>query len=415
MRSSLPISLSLERLLTIAQLSFCTILLAGALATWREVSEQLRVDLGFHNDRAIVFQLTLPKTRYPTPRDMATFVNELETRLRSSPGVNSVGSTNMIPGGAITALRSTWLTTDSAPVPLSAPKPPLAALLAATPQYFETTGVRLIAGRTFGPAEAEATGRAVILNEAAARRVCPDASQCLGRTLHMDHALKPGTGWYPARSAEVIGIVETQRAFGLSGEAPLLVYLPMSQLTYLSDISVVVDAHGGDDAVVALSRRITTELDAGLPLYGAVPLRALTRRLLESERLTAAISLSFAIASLAVCAVGVYGVIGQQVTYRRLEWTMRVALGARREWIAVTIVVSALRLMLISAIIGALCTTYIVQRASQFLPYLGLPSTASIVSAVAVLGTVVVIAAYLAARPVLKLELATMLKTELAR
>jgi putative ABC transport system permease protein len=72
-------------------------------------------------------------------------------------------------------------------------------------------------------------------------------------------------------------------------------------------------------------------LDPSVPLYRATPLESTVRETLAQDRLVTALLTAFAVLALTLAAVGVHGVVSFEVTRRRREIGVRIALGANRE------------------------------------------------------------------------------------
>ena len=74
----------------------------------------------------------------------------------------------------------------------------------------------------------------------------------------------------------------------------------------------------------------------------------------SSWRLGAAVLSGFAVLALVVAGVGLYGVIGYEISQRRREWAIRVALGADRAAIVKAIVGRSVRLVVAGVVPGLL-------------------------------------------------------------
>jgi len=85
----------------------------------------------------------------------------------------------------------------------------------------------------------------------------------------------------------------------------------------------------GDGASVTKSlQTIVTALDPAVPVYWVTMLDDMVGRALSRDRFTAALLGAFALVSLLLAGVGIYGVFAGDVAQRRKEIGIRVALGA---------------------------------------------------------------------------------------
>ena len=127
------------------------------------------INLGFRPEGALTLRIALPASRYETSTQVAAFLEELEHRLASEPGVTGVAAVSSRP----MAERETIdLVTRGRPG--SAAGGALnAEYRVVSPTYFEVLGVPLRSGRAFsGEDDGEDRGGAIV-NETFARELLP--------------------------------------------------------------------------------------------------------------------------------------------------------------------------------------------------------------------------------------------------
>jgi predicted permease len=370
--------------LVISQVAVSLMLLVAGSAALAVLVKLTRVDLGFRNDRAVVFELTLPASRYERTEAIADFWNRLEARLAALPGLVHAGATSYAPGsrqiGVGVRLRLAGVTTPDESTSS-------ASVLAASPDYFRAMGIPLVAGRTFTAADGAGAPAVAVLSRTAARMLQPDGATVVGKHLQFARML-------PA-DVEIVGVVDDTRLRNLKGTGAAQLYQPLSQSVVAGSLGVAIDAAGDETTTIAGARAALYDVDPELPLYNVIRVRDVRARFMTTERLALAMSSAFAAVGLLLSAIGLYGVLSQSVTLRRREIGIRMALGANRARLHWDVVRVGLGLAVTGVVTGALASFGAARAASAIVPGLGFvtPSAPSI----GVVGVLLMITAVAAA------------------
>jgi predicted lysophospholipase L1 biosynthesis ABC-type transport system permease subunit len=99
-------------------------------------------------------------------------------------------------------------------------------------------------------------------------------------------------------------------------------------------------------------RQVIRELDANLPVNDLMPLRQFAARTIATEHMAMTLLGAFAVVSLALAAVGLYGVIACLVSLRTAEIGTRIAIGARPAHVLWLVTSEGLRLAAVGTIAG---------------------------------------------------------------
>lgn len=219
-----------------------------------------------------------------------------------------------------------------------------------SPTYLRTLGIPVVQGRDFEPGDRIGTG-AVIVGEETARRLWPDVPTPVGRML------KLGTRESKAPWVRVVGVARRVELFAREDPdlppEPVVYHLPARDGGRSRDI--VVRTERRDDAVLAIRLRQT--LGAATP--GSLEPRVRPWLAGHEARVgfttfLAWLFVTFGAFALALCAVGLYGVLAYAVSRRLREFAVRVALGARGRDVARLVLRHAAVLTLAGVGVGAL-------------------------------------------------------------
>src|SRR5258706_3539541 len=185
----------LSSVLVVSEVALSLLLLIGAGMMVRSFVEMLRADLGIRPDNVLALQISLPKETYEDKSKQLAFYDQLQTRVRSLPGVVKVGAVNIVPFSS--GNQSSNFQIIGRP-PFTQGQEPDAQIRVATPDYFESIGTALRRGRLFNAQDEANAARVILINEAFARRFLPD-QEPIGQRLNFGGSEK--------ETQEIIGVV----------------------------------------------------------------------------------------------------------------------------------------------------------------------------------------------------------------
>jgi predicted lysophospholipase L1 biosynthesis ABC-type transport system permease subunit len=203
-----------------------------------------------------------------------------------------------------------------------------------------------------------------------------------------------GFGTDPGRPTpiQVVGVVKDAKYAEVREEVPAQLYLPYFESPGPGQFTVYVASTLPPDAGLAAAREVVRQLDPNLPVAMTRTLSQQIGRSLGRDRLMATLATVFGVLATLLAVVGLYGVMAYTVAQRTREIGVRLALGARAAAIRWMVIREAL-VLAAAGIAAAIPVAWWLGRLVAGELY-GVAATdpATVVSAVALLGLVSVLA-----------------------
>jgi predicted permease len=253
---------------------------------------------------------------------------EILDAVQALPGVRSAAFTNFVPLTDSEGSYSTQFTIDVMDhEPMTGAPTPRADMRLATPDFFQTMGIEILAGRAFTSTDVADAQPVVIINEAMARHYFGD-QDAIGRRIAWDDDLLQRFLGVSAEPRTVVGVVADTRDHGIEQSVVHAMFAPAEQLGWPS--SLVVRSGGDPEAILPRIREAIVAGDPQQPIDNVATLAQLGDAAVAPRRLNALLLGGFATLAMLIAAVGVGGVLAFSVGSRVREFGVRSALGADR-------------------------------------------------------------------------------------
>jgi predicted permease len=325
-----------RRMLVGCEIALSVALLATAGLAGRSFSRVMAENWHFSTDHVLLAEVDLTSPQYgkglnPTApgatadhsRGVA-FVEQALLRLRSLPGVTTVGVTSSMPLTGDSNIEGLILPDHPAPRGM----PPVANERLISPGYLKAMQIPLVAGRDFDEREMTHPASAIV-SEKAAKAAWPDVNP-LGRKIAL---------WN--QQFTIVGIAADARTNDLKRNVAVF-YVPISANPPRRPI-FVIRGNAPPEALTPLVRQALWSIDPEVALPVVEPLAEQVSASMAAERLQAMLFTGFGGAALLLAALGVYGVLAYTVSLRRREFGVRLALGSQRAALVRLVLLEALR------------------------------------------------------------------------
>ena len=334
--------------LVVAEIALAVVLLIGAGLLTRSFARLIAVEPGFDTHNLLTMHISLNGQKYGQGQ-AAPYYQQLLEQLRAVPGVQAAAAVTTLPMSRTGSdfERPYWRANEPEPS-ANADK---VSVRMATPEYFPTLGVPVLAGRNFTAQDQMETPAVLIVSESFARKVWPEESPH-GKQLMLDYT----RGKY---AYEVVGVTRDIRYYGLKSQPQSEVFIPHAQNAYLP-MNVVVRTKTDPLQLVGAVRKVVRDLDATQPVSQVSTMEQLIQHSLAPDQFALALIGLLAALALLLASVGVYGVLSYSVTQRTQEIGIRMALGAKATDVLRMILGQGLRLAgagVLLGIMGALALT----------------------------------------------------------
>jgi predicted permease len=341
---------------------------------------------GFEQDHVLTASVGLNIAGYP--EDEAIVIrHKILDRVSALPAVTAAALTDWVP------LSLARKSVDAYPEGYAPHPHELLEVRRAdvTDGYFQTMGMRIIAGRDFTRDDDEKAPRVLVVDETAANHYWPGQDP-LGRQLHI---------W--GGPFRVVGVAKNTKHQFMNEPPEPMVYMSYFQEPDSETIVQVKTRGNPEDAAPALEQAIH-QVDGRLPVFDVRAMRETTQMSGMFAVMQSTFAGMFAMIALILAATGIYGVVAYRTQLRTHEIGIRVALGATRADVLRLVLMQGVRLTIAGLVLGLALAFGLTRFIAGLLYGISATDPMTVIAVVVLLGTMAVMACYLPAHRAMRVN-----------
>ncbi len=383
----------LHRGLVLSEIALSIVPLIAAGLMLRTFANLLEAPIGFDPAHVVTARISLNLDVFSTIDSRSAFYRDAIARVRELPGVEAASVGGPPPLAPVQTTQRFWRSEDREPAPS------IGMQQSITPGYLGVMGIPLHTGRDISEDDISHNRRVVVVDEQVAALLWN--GDAIGRQLGVGEAKQP---------LEVIGVAGQIRARTVRDAGTPMIYVPSH--VYEIEQTLVVKTRAPLSTIGPAIKQAVEALGPGRPVFDIRLMEDIVEASIDNTRFTMLVLAGFAVASLVLAGVGLYGTLAYLTSQRTQEFGVRLALGASAATILRLVMREGCLLTGLGAALG-LVSAIAVTRALQGLLYGVTPLDGlTITSAVALVATVALVAVGWPAWRAARIDPATALRAE---
>ena len=381
--------------LVVGEIGLAIVLLVGTGLLIKTLYNLRNDRLGFDSSRVFTVQMCCPDaSRYPSPKEVGKFYQQVFERFQSLPGAESVAMISFLPQRQFDGAGSV-IQIKGAPPPEPG-KESIADPRFISPNFFETMRIPIRSGRAMTLQDDMDHQLVAVINESMARKYFPDRDP-IGQQMQMTN-LQPLGRWFT-----IVGVVADSRDRGLGRDTRSTFYFSYLQNQIRGGI-VMARTRPGAQGIVAQVREVVHTLNPDIAFMDPKTLEDSMAESLSPERFSATLLTLFALIALTLASVGVYGVVSYAAMQRTHEIGVRLALGAQRSDVLKLVLGHGAKLAAVGVALGLIGSLLVSRLLNTMLFGVSARDPWTLLVVSVLLSAVALLACYIPARRAMKVD-----------
>jgi putative ABC transport system permease protein len=381
-----------QQVFVVTQVAACFVLLAGAAMLLKTLLALQSAPTGY--DTRHVLAVNVPRMSYgKTEEQVLAFYQETMRRIKELPGVEGVAVGTMVPWRDAGKFGPGFQFSADGRVREQGEEDPRGRFRAASPGFFASLGIPLLAGRDFNDNDRKGGEPVVIISQSVAQRMFPGQDPVNHHVTWTDPVMK----FVPieARPQRIVGVVADVDDENVVPGPALSIYEPFTQQMWGD--RMFVHAQGDPYKLVQPITRIVREMSAEQVVEQAATLEDVRAKVLTPDKLNAVVFGVFAFVALSIAVVGVAAVLAFNVSARTREFGIRLAIGSQPRHLLTGIIAEGAWMAVVGIVAGAVCGFALARLMASYFPDLRMPGVVPVLGSAIILLVAAVVASVLPA------------------
>jgi putative ABC transport system permease protein len=398
----------LQSALVVCEIALAVVLVTGATLVARSFEKLTSVSLGFRTDHILTMDVDFSRAVCDTGRaqdlekcDAA--IRDILSGIEELPGVESAAAASSVPLMPDVLAVSLQIEGRTAEIGIAHGQP--IGIRSISPNYFTTTGIPLLIGRSFTSGDTHNSQRVAIVNETFARSL--GSGSPLGHRFSRQKDKNGRPQWI-----EIVGEVGDSHDLDLQQKPMAEFYAPFSQAPYFFGSSFLVRTAFDPRAITGAVEKQVWSVDKNAPISELRTMDQVMRATVAEPRFRTLLLGSFGLLGLALALIGVYGVISYAVSQRTHEIGIRMALGAQSSDLLRMVIGEGMLLAAAGIAAGTLGALSLGRVLQSMLFEMKPTDPATFIGVALVLGAAALAACYIPARRAAKMDPVVALRHE---